>query len=230
MNTQPITKRHLNLNGSLDLVTVFPTVQGEGPFAGKPAIFVRLFGCNLQCPLCDTDYTSCKIPTDPSELLLIIRSYDFSTNLIVITGGEPFRQNLTPAVNLLLTEGYQVQIETNGTLYLEDFPYGHENLTIVCSPKTRKVNSKLEPHIAAYKYVLHSGSIAEDGLPIRALDHSVRDTVARPSPSFKGTIYLQPADEQNAEINRLHVKAVIDSCLKFGYTICLQLHKILNLE
>lgn len=230
MNTQPILKQELTTSGMLKVISIFPTIQGEGPFAGKPAIFVRLFGCNLQCPLCDTDYSSSSMNLAPKGLLDCIEKVEHPTDLVVITGGEPFRQNITPAVKLLLSHGYQVQIETNGTLYLHDFPYKHEYLTIVCSPKAGKVSPMLEQYIDAYKYVLHSDSIAEDGLPIKVLDHSVKNIVARPPEGFEGTIYLQPADEQDAIKNRLHLKAVVNSCLRFGYTICLQIHKILNLE
>ena len=46
------------IGNSLEVVDLWQTIQGEGPFAGMRAIFIRLAGCNLQCPFCDTDYTS----------------------------------------------------------------------------------------------------------------------------------------------------------------------------
>jgi 7-carboxy-7-deazaguanine synthase len=52
----PVRKQELTEDGSLDVVDIFPTIQGEGPNAGRPAVFVRLWGCNLTCSFCDTDF------------------------------------------------------------------------------------------------------------------------------------------------------------------------------
>ena len=50
INIQPIEKRELSTDGSVQVHSIFYTLQGEGPFAGQPAVFVRLAGFNLQCP------------------------------------------------------------------------------------------------------------------------------------------------------------------------------------
>ena len=57
INSQAIEKSAHYTTRSYDVHSIFPTIQGEGPFVGQPAIFIRLAGCNLQCPACDTDYT-----------------------------------------------------------------------------------------------------------------------------------------------------------------------------
>jgi len=137
--------------------------EGEGPFAGTPAIFVRLAGCNLQCPGCDTDYTSQRLKMSPIGALSLIETFK-GYSLIVITGGEPFRQNLGPLVSELRHANYQVQIETNGTIYDNNFLY--DLATIVCSPKTASIHKNMHSVIDAYKYVLQAGHISkEDGLP-----------------------------------------------------------------
>jgi organic radical activating enzyme len=235
MNTQPILKQELTPDGALSVHSVFHTIQGEGPFAGQPAVFVRLHGCNLQCPLCDTDYTSSRgFLTPPKTLTAEVCTISKSTKLVVITGGEPFRQNLTPLVNELLSTGFRVQIETNGTLFLPrgngadpGFPYGE--VTIVCSPKTGKINKYLTPHIDAYKYVLSAGSIDRiDGLPLRALEHSAHNKVAKPHGGVP--VYVQPADSGDEATNNENRRAAIASCMKFGYTLCVQIHKIIGME
>lgn len=232
INVQPIEKSTPE-TAALDVHSIFPTIQGEGPFVGRAAIFVRLAGCNLQCPLCDTEYTSGR------QLLSFPVIFDAIQEhltvgflpLIVITGGEPLRQGgLNGFVRYLLARGYDVQIETNGTL-AQPLPWEDENFTVVCSPKAGKIHRDMEHKIHYYKYVLKFGDIdMGDGLPIRALDHPVHHRVARPPVYFdKHKIYVQPADEQDSLDNQLNLKVAIQSCRHYGYTLCLQTHKIINL-
>ena len=230
MNDQPIEKQSLLTSGDLYLHHIFISIQGEGPLVGQPAVFVRLYGCNLQCPLCDTDYTSRCTPTSAFKLKTIIDGLTGPSKLVVFTGGEPFRQNLVPAIDLLYAAGYRIQIETNGTLSISDFD--PEKALIVCSPKTGKVSSGLIDYITAYKYVISDDSIdPDDGLPIRALNHPVSGKVARPPAGFdRRRIYVQPADVNDPIQNKRNTDAAIRSCMLYGYTLCLQTHKIIGLE
>ena len=231
MNQQPIEKQSIHAKGILEVHSIFYTIQGEGPFAGYPAVFVRLAGCNLRCPLCDTDYTSGRRLVGPVGLLELVNEVNEKAKLVVITGGEPFRQNITPAVNTLLNAGYAVQIETNGTLYQEGFPY--EAVTTVVSPKAGTINRQLVEHpgaIAALKYVMQADCCAPDGLPALALAHPAAPQVARPPAAFPGVVYLQPADEKDEIKNAANLSAVVESCLDNGYTLGIQIHKIINKE
>lgn len=232
-NTQPIEKQAPRTHSALDVHSLFCTIQGEGPFAGHPAVFVRLAGCNLQCSLCDTDYTSQREMIDAPTLAakchqLTNPNHSVTRPLVVITGGEPFRQNLRELIVHLLNERFLVQIETNGTLY-QDLPWC-EDLTIVCSPKTGSVNKDLLPHIDAFKYVLSADSVSPfDGLPTKALDHPNSGRVARPPVGFSGRIYLQPVDDHGGKFHNDHLAACVRSCMMYGYTLGLQLHKLINL-
>lgn len=237
-NQQPIEKSDMTKD-SLDIHSIFSTIQGEGPFCGKSAIFIRLAGCNLRCPACDTNYTKGRMRYDIRSIVFEVNSQQPKTDLVVITGGEPLRQDLTFLVRALIANGYVVQIETNGTLPLnpelyefvrKDASLGY-GLFIVCSPKTGKVNQDLQPHICAYKYVAHHEHIDEsDGLPTKALGHSAHPVLARPHKEFTGTIYLQPCDSKNKSVNKWNVQACVDSVKKFGYTLQLQIHKIIGVE
>jgi organic radical activating enzyme len=234
-NAQPISKQELNPDGKLVVHSVFGTIQGEGPFAGERSVFVRLGGCNLQCPLCDTDYTVTGIAENLIEVEYILESIkdEADSELVVLTGGEPFRQNIRPLVHSLLRAGHRVQIETNGTLFV-DLWSGLENhllfdLTVVCSPKTGQVNRELLPHVDALKYVLHADYVdSEDGLPLTALNHSAFPRVFRPPKGweFYGKIYIHPVDSGDQEENKRHMKAAFDSAVAFGYTLGVQMHKI----
>ncbi|MEG7364337.1 7-carboxy-7-deazaguanine synthase QueE, partial [Pseudomonas citronellolis] len=99
MNLQPIEKRTKSADGLLSLHSIFHTIQGEGPFCGTPSVFVRLAGCNLQCPACDTDYTQGRRAASVQEILDKVQEYQ-SSGLVVITGGEPFRQDITRLLNV----------------------------------------------------------------------------------------------------------------------------------
>lgn len=229
INIQPIEKRRSFDDGSiLEVHSIFSTIQGEGPFAGRPAIFIRLAGCNLQCPSCDTEYTEGRKQLPIEDIISVIAKIDCADHtIIVITGGEPFRQNIAPLVDLLDTCGFVIQIETNGTLApMQGFVF---NPVVVCSPKAGKVHPSLQGYITAYKYVLSHDSIdPKDGLPILALNHSASPKVARPHAGFDGEIYLQPMDAQDHDTNAANIQAVVNSCLAFGYTLQLQIHKLIG--
>lgn len=249
INIQPIEKySDPDLGATLRVHSIFHTIQGEGPLTGHPAIFVRLAGCNLQCPQCDTEYTGpedFEPMTGPgimtlavSELISKVRKLHPGPRLVVITGGEPFRQNITPFCLALLDEDYQVQIETNGTLPpppgfpCTTGPFGTIGAWIVVSPKAGKVNPITEQLAVAWKYVLNWDSYnPEDGLPVQALGHTAKPFVARPPENFPvSAIYLQPADIKDEVENKRNLSAVIRSCMRHGYTLQLQTHKLLGME
>lgn len=214
----------------LQIHSMFYTLQGEGPFAGAPALFIRLAGCNLQCPNCDTEYTEGR--TTESSRDVFNRAVSMVQDLplrpiVVLTGGEPFRQDIRLLCDLLIDEGFTVQVETNGTLYREV----HPDVVIVCSPKTGSINKKLLPRIAALKYVLTPGSVdPDDGLPLLVLGHPASPKVARPPEGFKGTVYVQPVDTGWSYVNGEAQKLAVRTALKHGYRLCLQIHKTLGLE
>jgi organic radical activating enzyme len=226
LNTQFPEKPVHTSGDTLEVHSIFHTLQGEGPYAGVPAVFVRLAGCNLQCPRCDTNYTDGRyVATVEAIVQDIWAKREPTTRLVVITGGEPFRQTLKPFVKLLLFSGFQVQIETNGTLH-QDLPY--EDIMVVCSPKTGSLNRFLVPKLAALKYVVSADAMDEDNYPTYALESA--SYLFRPPVDFQGTIYFQPYDSGSEEENQRHRQAAVKACFATGNTLCLQTHKLLNLE
>lgn len=224
-NNQPVEK--MQMSGMIDLHHMFPTIQGEGPFVGTPAVFVRLAGCNLQCPACDTDYTSKRQMFKARDLVAEVQKISARPRqLVVITGGEPFRQSLRPFVDKLLEYDYRVQIETNGVLY-QDLAYSF--ISVVCSPKTPRISPELEPYLCALKYVVRAGEIdPKDGLPLTTM--GMTTPVARPGRTFRGEVFVQPLDEGHAGKNLENEQAAVESCMKFGYRLSIQTHKIIGLE
>ena len=231
-NVQPVEKIVHEEGHALDVHSIFLTIQGEGPLVGRRAIFIRLAGCNLQCPQCDTDYTTRRERLDVEEIVRRVNRYSLSDaqNLVVITGGEPLRQPIGGLLDKLLSQAFDVQLETNGTAY-QALPYLHPSLTVVCAPKTGRVNPRLLPHIDALKYVITAGDVdPRNGLPYTALGHTASPRLALPPPDFRGTVYVQPCDEQDSEKNAANLAATLDSVMNFGYTLCLQTHKYIGME
>ena len=114
---------------------IFTSFQGEGPYIGTPATFLRLYGCNLNCPWCDTDISTYEMLSvdDVAEILMTQMEFN-NINLLVITGGEPTLQ-MEEIKRLIkeLPEGIKIQLETNGSIfeYLPEIEY-------VISPKEDK--------------------------------------------------------------------------------------------
>ena len=234
-NQQLAEKPVLNETGeSLQVNSIFYTIQGEGPFAGCPAVFIRLAGCNLQCPGCDTEYKNRNLLNINQILQVVLKNVDDKyvkfKPIIVITGGEPFRQNLAPLIELLLMKKWIVQIETNGTLY-QELPFHNEDLTIVCSPKTGAINKELYPHISAFKYVIAYDDFDEsDGLPNHALGHPCKK-LARPEALNRKPIYIQPMDAgENRTKSEWNLQQAISSSMEHGHILCVQVHKIVGLD
>lgn len=139
---------------SLFVTSMFFTLQGEGPYAGMPALFIRLTKCNLACSFCDTffddgdwmtfeaieakiyhticDYWNSRGLPVPQWALDGKNATTYPNIVLVITGGEPTLQaNLTEFLAEQVPLFKHVQIESNG-LVNRELP---EGVTLVCSPK-----------------------------------------------------------------------------------------------
>jgi organic radical activating enzyme len=133
----------------LFITSIFYTLQGEGPYRGEPAVFVRLAKCNLACSFCDTyfdggdwlSYEELEARIDKA-----VEGYFgdtpawFSSKVgLVITGGEPMLQkNLGIFLERVKHKFSFTQIESNGTVW-QDLP---DSTTLVCSPKCLEKDGK----------------------------------------------------------------------------------------
>lgn len=99
---------------------VFSSIQGEGLYTGARQVFVRFYGCNLDCVFCDTPQSSFEKYT-PQELYNVISRFEKNYHSISFTGGEPLLQKdfLREILKLIKQDGLKAYLETNGILYKE---------------------------------------------------------------------------------------------------------------
>lgn len=112
---------------------IFTSIQGETSYTGIPCTFIRLAGCNLRCSYCDTKYAY-EEGIELTENEIINEVTLIGVNLVEITGGEPLLQKGTfHLIERLISEGYKVLIETNGTLSIKNVD---SRATIILDIKT----------------------------------------------------------------------------------------------
>ncbi|MBN1327546.1 MAG: radical SAM protein [Candidatus Cloacimonetes bacterium] len=118
----------------MDLSEIFFSIQGESAFSGLPCLFIRLAGCNLRCSYCDTTYSyQATQKKSITEIIDTIKSLS-DCKLVEITGGEPLIQKETIVlIHELHQYGYQILLETNGSISLDDISdYAHKIVDVKC--------------------------------------------------------------------------------------------------
>ena len=123
------------------IVETFHSVQGEGYWTGVNAFFIRLGGCDVHCPWCDTKH-SWNANRHPQISTTEIASAAKQANpaIVVITGGEPLMHDLFPLTTALKNVGMQVHLETSGA-----HPFSGNFDWVTFSPKQFKA-----PHSSIY--------------------------------------------------------------------------------
>lgn len=147
--TNLVAKRILHISND----GVFFSIQGEGVSMGKTACFLRLQGCNLRCRWCDTKYTwgfkngeLWSIKKTEKEIQKNWKCKNSSINKrLVITGGEPLLQKDQIEILLKQLSGWEIEIETNGTIM--PTPRLLKRCQFNCSPKLKNSGSSKKARI-----------------------------------------------------------------------------------
>lgn len=204
---------------------IFYTLQGEGANAGRPAVFCRFAGCNLWsglerdrssavCQFCDTDFVGTggagggKFKTADALAQRIAETWagqSKTERFVVFTGGEPLLQLDETLIAAAHAAGFQIAVETNGTL---SAPRG---LDWVCvSPKG---NSVLE---------LTAGSELKLVFPQREMEPAAYEDLAFDH------FFLQPMDGPDAARN---TRLAVEFCLEHPrWRLSIQTHKLLGIR
>ncbi|MBR5353099.1 MAG: radical SAM protein [Bacteroidales bacterium] len=187
---------------------LFYSLQGEGYHTGTAAIFIRLSGCNLHCPFCDTLHES---GTEMSEEQIVEQVAAWPSPWVVVTGGEP-SLSLTPSlVEALHQIGKKVAVETNGTRPL---PNNVDWVTL--SPKDLFLGTQARVTLRRADEL----KVVFDGVhePDTYSDIDVRYR------------FLQPCDTGDPDRNRTIVQQTVEYIKAHPeWRLSLQTHKLLNI-
>ncbi len=215
---------------------IFTSVQGEGPSAGEPAVFLRLASCNLNCVWCDTPYSWDWHAFDRSkevhsmtidDVLRMVLACLGECKLLVITGGEPLLQQAGLAVFLqalrTVSSNVRAEVETNGTIQAQAEVASLVHL-FVASPKLANSaiagNRRLRPHVlqsfarlnSVLKFVTVEPSEAEE------VGHIVANA------GFEhDRVWLMP-EGTTAQSIREGMKELAPVCVANGYNLSPRLH------
>lgn len=228
----------------LQVREIFASIQGEGPDAGRPAVFIRLTGCHLACAFCDTKWDDNADPILTVDQIVSQACVTWATArpeagepFFVVTGGEPTRQNIDRLIDNLFdieAENAEVQIETSGTFFRDcmRFPF----VSTIVSPKTPYVDERVADLAKAYKYIIRASDTFDDvwGLPMNSTQDPrapVGVRLARPPERlWPEHVYVQPCDEGDAEKNAANMRKCYELAWRFGYRVSLQMHKVMGLD
>ena len=219
---------------------VWRTLQGEGFWAGRPAVFVRLAGCNLwtgepadrerdaassgaDCPLwCDTDFRKRgSVKLSAADLAAEVSRVAGDIRFVVLTGGEPLLQADAALVRALHADGFAVAVETNGTQTLAG-AFGpdpaHHPDWVVCSPKLPEAALPIEACDELKLVVPDYRPAAYAGLAARVRPHAVAGRLW----------WVQPEDGPRlAEATRLAVDLALADP---RWRVSVQGHKALGVD
>lgn len=221
-----------------------PTLQGEGPGAGRPAVFVRLSGCNLDCAWCDTPFTwdwtgkngtaydqateSTRVPV--SELVDQVRALSVgmpTRPAVVITGGEPMVQRaaVSALAAELTTSGWRVEVETNGTRSAVGFP---PEVTFNVSPKLASsgvdADRAIRPDVLDWYVAEGSACFKFVAADLDALEEVDRVVAAVGIPP--GMVWVMPEGRDAGTVNA-GARLLAEGVIARGYNLSHRLHVLL---
>lgn len=227
---------------------MFCSIQGEGRYAGTPAIFIRMQGCPVRCHFCDTKHSwstsGCGEEKTVEQVIndvYAIAGQHPQVRLVVITGGEPFFACSGKELSMLLSElkniGYLLSIETSGVcdvasdLDVELLYRCH--LTI--SPKYNSpedvtflpVPDVLLRHPNCDAKLLVNGTAQAEK---RCHNYITAWIAARDHILVSDHVFVQPLDAGSESPNRLANMQAVELAKRYGWRVSCQVHKFLSIQ
>ena len=197
---------------SYPVMETFYSLQGEGVHSGKPAFFIRLAGCDVGCSWCDVkDSWDAGQHPHRSVAELVQEAKDSGTEIVVVTGGDPFMYNLNQLKNALQAAGLHTHLETSGA-----HPMSGDWDWICLSPKRFKL-----PLEANYRLAHELKMII-----VNKMDFAwAEELSAKVNP--KCAMIIQPEWSRSAQV----IPKMIDFVKRSpSWRLSLQTHKFLNID
>ena len=206
-----------NDDHALSINEIFYSIQGEAKNSGKPTIFIRTAGCPFRCSYCDTEYAFTEGKKfEIRKIITDIKTY--KTNYVTVTGGEPLAQkNTIILLNSLLSNSYDVSIETSGLLDISNIP---EDIEIVMDIKTPSSNEDSK-NIRNNLSIIKKTDVIKFVIGSRKDYEWSKEMITKNSLSNFKNIYFSPVHEA------LKLSDLADWILRdsLNVTLQLQLHK-----
>lgn len=197
---------------------IFRSLQGEGKNQGRPCTFIRLAGCNLRCAWCDTPYAR-----EGGKEMSVAQILDLiwlqNGKHICITGGEPllWAEEVLELLRKFDIHGYNVEIETNGTLdFREMQAYASICMDVKCPSSGEKSNLALLRHITPRDSVKFVVADENDLLYARAVMSHYE---------IRGEVFISPVEGADY---RAIAEYIVEEDLPVRFQV--QLHKILGVK
>lgn len=226
----------------MKIIELFESISGEGPNTGAPSVFLRLVGCNLNCPYCDTKYAKSergfeKTVEEVINKLCVKARRDRD---LIITGGEPLLQ-MSELVILLnskkIFDNYRnIYIETNGTIsinFAKNLAYRKRILFVVdykCPTSKFAIGFRLENlRLMRYSDTLKFVADYENILDCNFIDDVLKYIHKNIHDYLRFKIYFSPIFGTNAQslVGYIDSNKTVSKLIKAGHDcrLQLQIHK-----
>lgn len=201
---------------SLLINEVFYSLQGEGRNTGQATVFVRLAKCNLACKFCDTEFEAYRkqhFSDVVAKVQALVGEIHPHHVWIDLTGGEPGLQNCRNLIESLHELGFQVTMETNGTIW-EQWMSLLDCITVSPKCSLDSIPWQLREEAMEFKWVVNATFLAQyERNPLSVFADGARN-------------YLQP-ESTNPKWNAAAVKLILKHPDRYAMSI--QTHKFLGI-
>jgi 7-carboxy-7-deazaguanine synthase len=216
---------------------VFDSIQGEGLYMGERHVFVRFFGCNLQCRYCDTKLTR-YAEFEPDELLDQVKKFQRASGIISYTGGEPLLQKdfLKEMMPLALKNNFKNYLETNGTIpeaLAEVIDYVNVIAMDVKLPSSTGLEPFWDKHLKFLKIALKKDIFIKTIICESTTDEDIHGLIAMIEDSHNAvSVVLQPDSAAAGEAIKIKVANYLPWFIGKGIAVCFipQMHKLLGVK